>query len=582
MSEKIIEQTFRQKTKRFFEPVKYNKVVTIKLLFYFFIEILIGVLFIFFIRDITRVLEQGDKNFFYSTLVWYMVVFIVLFVLLLIIKDFWTLSYNRYRKFVEEKYIPLYITWDNNAHEKVWTGKSIAIISKGIKSWGGLLDNTMIEILRFITSASITLYFLLQIHAYLWILLIFLLLLWQSLGFYVNSLVSNIRQNRIELDNIWSKRLAKVLMSKMEILQTTKTSQEVEVLHELHEWQIYWNKKMATFLVPFFSIGNIIVLTLLYSLFFYFWDGYFSWEIELASIAALTGAVLMMQKDFIWLLDFLKNFWREFAEVQNMWNFFDTTPQIIWYEDGKDFVHKDGRIVIQNMSYSYEASQPIFQDFDLKIPGNKITALVGPSGWGKSTLVKLISGYIKQDSGDILIDRQNLKEVSLKSYYADVWYLTQEPSVFDGTIEENLLYAVRKKPTKKKIQEIITLANCEFIYDLKDGLETEIGERGVKLSGWQKQRLAIAKIFLKNPKIIILDEPTSALDSMSEKKITQAMHNLFKNRTVIIIAHRLQTVKHADDIIVIDSWSVVERGTHDLLVKKNWYYKQMLDLQSWF
>jgi ABC-type multidrug transport system fused ATPase/permease subunit len=128
----------------------------------------------------------------------------------------------------------------------------------------------------------------------------------------------------------------------------------------------------------------------------------------------------------------------------------------------------------------------------------------------------------------------------------------------------------------------IQLANCEFIYDLPQWLDTEIWERGVRLSGGQKQRLAIAKIFLKNPKIIILDEPTSALDSISEQKITQAMHNLFQNRTVLVIAHRLQTVKHAGDIIVIDWWKIKERGTHAQLVKEKWFYKQMLDLQSAF
>jgi len=249
------------------------------------------------------------------------------------------------------------------------------------------------------------------------------------------------------------------------------------------------------------------------------------------------------------------------------WHFFDTTPQIEWYDKGKKFIHKDGTISLQNISYGYDSSKPVFQKFNLEIPGNRVTALVWPSGGGKSTLVKLISWYIRQDSWDILVDEQNLKNISLKSYYKDVWYLTQEPSVFDGTIQENLLYAVTKKISKKEIEKIIKLAHCDFIYDLPNWLKTEIGERWVKLSGGQKQRLAIAKIFLKNPKIIILDEPTSALDSLSEQKITQAMHNLFKDRTVLVIAHRLQTVKHADEIT---------------LVKKKWFYKQMLDLQSWF
>lgn len=126
------------------------------------------------------------------------------------------------------------------------------------------------------------------------------------------------------------------------------------------------------------------------------------------------------------------------------------------------------------------------------------------------------------------------------------------------------------------------MAKCEFIYDLPQWVDTEIGERGIRLSGGQRQRLAIAKIFLKDPEIIILDEPTSALDSFSEEAITEAMHNLFENRTVIIIAHRLQTVKHADDIIVLDHGEVVERGTHHELVSQSGSYATMLELQSGF
>ena len=132
------------------------------------------------------------------------------------------------------------------------------------------------------------------------------------------------------------------------------------------------------------------------------------------------------------------------------------------------------------------------------------------------------------------------------------------------------------------MKEVIKQAKCEFIYELENWLQTEIWEKWIRLSWWQRQRLAIAKIFLKDPQIIILDEPTSALDSFSEEQITKAMHNLFKNRTVIIIAHRLQTVKNADKILVLENWKVVEEGNHSELVKLKWIYKKMLDLQSGF
>jgi ABC-type multidrug transport system fused ATPase/permease subunit len=150
-----------------------------------------------------------------------------------------------------------------------------------------------------------------------------------------------------------------------------------------------------------------------------------------------------------------------------------------------------------------------------------------------------------------IIDDQDLSNIALKTYFHHVWYLTQDPLVFDATIRENLLLGLPKNTSESQLVQALRLAQCEFVLEFSNGIDTEIGERGVRLSGGQKQRLAIAKIFLKNPEIILLDEPTSALDSFSEEQVSIALHKLFEGRTVIIIAHRLQTVKQADDIIIL-------------------------------
>ena len=239
--------------------------------------------------------------------------------------------------------------------------------------------------------------------------------------------------------------------------------------------------------------------------------------------------------------------------------------------------------------------------------------------------MKLLAGYMRPMDGKLLVDGQDIIDMRLDSYYPHIGYLTQEPSVFDGTIEENLIYSMpsekdkvqsstssdqrktkskkgkqknalhsslliwdalikrevkRDSKTEQKIKEAIDLAECQFIYELENGLQTEIGERGIRLSGGQKQRLAIAKIFLKDPEIILLDEPTAALDSYSEQKVAKAFERLFAGRTVIVIAHRLQTVKSADDIIVLEKWQIAERGTHKTLLKLWKKYAGMVDLQS--
>ncbi len=184
------------------------------------------------------------------------------------------------------------------------------------------------------------------------------------------------------------------------------------------------------------------------------------------------------------------------------------------------------------------------------------------------------------DEGQVLVDGQDLSKLMIKSYYKYIGYLTQDPMVFDGTVKENLMYSVSDKVTQEDMEAALIKAECQFILNSKDGLNTKIGERGVRLSGGEKQRLAIAKLFLKNPEIIILDEPTSAPDSFSEDLITKALSELFKNRTVIIIAHRLQTVKKADRILVMENGKIVEEGTHDGLISKNGTYAKMLELQS--
>lgn len=291
----------------------------------------------------------------------------------------------------------------------------------------------------------------------------------------------------------------------------------------------------------------------------------------------------MIEKNLQRLTDVMDQFQQEFIFIRKFWELFDTTPRMRGYYEGTTFLPGDGSIELENITHSYTENGPnILHDFSLKIPGGKKIAIVGPSGGGKSTLIKLLSGYFLPSSGRVLVDGQDLAKVARKSYFANIGYLTQDPSVFDGSIRENLVSAAGKSCSEEEIQKVLSLTHCEFVWDLPEGLETEIGERGIRLSGGQKQRLAIAKIFLKDPEIIFLDEPTSALDSFSEEKISEAFHRLFAGRTVIIVAHRLQTVKEADEILVLDHGQIIERGTHSELIAKNGTYFAMVELQSGF
>ncbi len=283
------------------------------------------------------------------------------------------------------------------------------------------------------------------------------------------------------------------------------------------------------------------------------------------------------------LSDFMNEFLSNFIQLQQWWKLIDGLTPFVQYEQGKKFKLGKWEIQFKNVWFAYqENEEAAIKNMNIVFTWGKKTALIGPSWSGKSTMMKLIAGFLSPTNGTICIDGQDLSSIALKTYFHHVWYLTQDPLVFDATIRENLLLGLPKYTHESTIIEALKFAQCDFVFGFADGINTEIWEKWVRLSGGQKQRIAIAKIFLKNPEIILLDEPTSALDSFSEEQVSKALHKLFEGRTVVIIAHRLQTVKEADEIIYIENGEIQEQGTHQGLVAKNGSYARMLELQSGF
>lgn len=248
-----------------------------------------------------------------------------------------------------------------------------------------------------------------------------------------------------------------------------------------------------------------------------------------------------------------------------------------------------GTIAFQNVSFAYrgtnshgaplEEEEPlVLNDFSLEIAGGKTTALVGASGSGKSTLVRLLLHLLKPERGCVLVDGQNLAEVNLTSYYREVAYIPQEPPIFDGTLRENLLFDRAVEPDR--LAGVIRQVGLEeWVRRLPKGLETMVGERGIKLSGGERQRLAFGRLMLQDPRIVILDEPTSALDSLTEDFVTNNLAEFLHERTVIIIAHRLQTVRAADLIVVLSAGQIVQQGRFEDLVKREGLFRKMWDKQ---
>ncbi len=247
--------------------------------------------------------------------------------------------------------------------------------------------------------------------------------------------------------------------------------------------------------------------------------------------------------------------------------------------NARDLQNVQGEITLDHVSFSYDSSKEVLKDVSLNVKKGETLALVGPSGGGKTTICHLIPAFYKATGGRILIDGTDINDVTFKSLRRSIGIVQQDVFLFNGSIRENILYG-RLDATDDEVIEAAKRANIhDYVMTLPDGYDTQIGERGVKLSGGQKQRLSIARVFLKNPAILILDEATSALDNTTEILIQQALDELCKGRTTLVVAHRLSTIKNADEICVIANGQITEMGTHEELMKKGGVYHDLYSLQ---
>ena len=243
-----------------------------------------------------------------------------------------------------------------------------------------------------------------------------------------------------------------------------------------------------------------------------------------------------------------------------------------------------GDVEFNNVTFSYladdsDGDKAVISNLSLKLRAGSTVALVGPSGGGKSTICNLIPRFYNVNSGTITVDGIDVMDITLESLRRNIGMVSQNVFLFDGTVRDNIAYA-RPDASDEEIVEAAKKANIhDFILTLDDGYDTEVGERGVKLSGGQRQRISIARVFLKNPKLLILDEATSALDNVTEMQIQASLEELSRGRTVIVVAHRLSTVKNADEIVVIDKTGIVERGSHEQLMSLGGEYKTLYSYQ---
>lgn len=325
----------------------------------------------------------------------------------------------------------------------------------------------------------------------------------------------------------------------------------------------------------FTQLGPLLIYFAGGFLIIYKWDS----ALTVGTITATVALINRLYRPVESLLNLQVDFTRSLALFTRIFDYFDRENTIVTPKDGKKPMVDKQSIVYDHVEFSYDKSQPLLTDVNFTVPGGKMYAIVGPSGSGKSTVVNLIPRLYDVLSGKVTIAGVDVRDFDLSYLRQCIGVVTQESYLFNGTILDNLRYA-KEDVTMEEIEAACRIANIhDFIVSQPRGYNTEVGNRGLKLSGGEKQRISIARVILKDPKILILDEATSALDSISENAIQDALEAMMEGRTSIVIAHRLSTILKADCILVVKDGVIAEQGTHEELLAQNGTYRMLYETQ---
>lgn len=462
-------------------------------------------------------------------------------------------------------------TIDYLEYQKLGTGKLTQRVEDGASSSRDILVNFYLKTIRYLLPTGLfSLIFIYQVKKEL-VLFIFL-------GYVIVIIVSNLilkrlyrlKENILDNQELLNKHLVRGFMELVVFRTNKKYDTEIKITEEGIKNIVNAKTKIKLVHEIFFTVFALIVNILKVVVLAY------SVLNSNLSVGSIVTVLSLLGKAYepiaifnVEYVDYKLNKvtvkkYLEFLDLKDDQNL--TT--------GKRIKQIEGAIEFKNVSYSYLKEKKLIENLSLKINNNEKVALVGESGSGKSTIIKLIIGLIKNESGKILIDGNDLSKINLNDFYEYVTYISQESPIFDGTLRENLV--LDKNISDKEIKEVLKLVSLEkFLNRLEKGLDTELGEKGIRMSGGERQRVALARLFFDNSKIIILDEATSAMDNITEKEVMKNILKRLKNKTIIIIAHRLETIKEVNKIFLLKNGKILEQGTFNELLQENTYFKEL-------
>ena len=378
--------------------------------------------------------------------------------------------------------------------------------------------------------------------------------------------------NRYLIDLFKNHKIIKIFQR--ESFEETRSEKFVNDLKEK-------SAKIAAVYIRSAPIMEILTGIMIATLIFYSGKLIISGEIGINNFFSFLAAMMLAYQPVKTLTKVNVSISQGFSAAKRILPIIDSENEINLNEQGQKLSIVEGNIVFDNIDFTYKSNpeNKVLQNISLKFTGGKMTALVGHSGSGKSTLLNMIPRIYLPTNGNIYFDNQDISKVNLYSLRNQISIVDQNTTLFDDTVFNNIKYA-RPDANKEDILEAAKLSMCDdFINNLENGFETMIGENGVKLSGGEKQRLSIARAFLKDSRIILLDEATSSLDSDTEEKIQKALDKLTINKTTIVIAHRLSTILNSDNIYVVDNGKIIDSGKHDELLDKSKIYKNYYQRQ---